>query len=92
MNGKNDDIKRDDDMSRGNEKANSKPKKPKLKMVKQMDIEERDESEDSFNKSKLIKENLFLLSELEKLKHSNSSLSQRLYYLESIVSVPLKKC
>lgn len=92
MNGKNDDNKRDDDMSRGNEKANSKPKKPKLKMVKQMDIEERDESEDSFNKSKLIKENLFLLSELEKLKHSNSSLSQRLYYLESIVSVPLKKC
>lgn len=55
-----------------------------------MDIDEKDEADESFKKSKLIKENLFLLSEIDKLKQSNKSLSQRLYYLESIVRVPQK--
>lgn len=83
MEGKNHDTRRDAGDTTDAKNARSKPK---LKIVKQVDIEEKDES------SKLIRENLFLLSELDKLKHSNSSLSQRLYYLESIVRVPLKKC
>lgn len=64
------------------------------RIVKQSDVEEIDQPEkvDSESgpalktdeKQKLIKENLYLLAEIDKLKHSNSTLFQRLYYLESL--------
>lgn len=63
----------------------------KRKIVKQTDIDEKDQSNEPFDKMKLIKENLTLLSEIDKLKKSNHSMSQRIYYLETIVKVPLKK-
>lgn len=65
----------------------------KRRMVKQSDVEETsqsdkadkvDKSKNTHDKMKLIKENLHLLSEIEKLKNKNNSLSQRLYYLESL--------
>lgn len=65
----------------------------KRRMVKQSDVEETsqsdkadkmDKSKNTCDKMKLIKENLHLLSEIEKLKNKNNSLSQRLYYLESL--------
>lgn len=62
----------------------------KLKVVKQKDLNEKNQSNESFDKMKLIKENLFLLSEIDKLKQSNRSMSQRIYYLESIVRMPAK--
>lgn len=63
----------------------------KRKIVKQTDIDEKDQSNESFDKMKLIKENLMLLSEIDKLKKSNRTMSQRIYYLETVVKVPLKK-
>lgn len=84
------DVKTDDD-EKVNEVTNkNEPNKSKPKMFKQNN-EEKNQPDESFDKTKLIKENLFLLSEVDKLKHSNSSLSQRIYYLESIVRVPSKK-
>lgn len=62
----------------------------KRKIIKQTDVDEKDQSAESFDKTKLIKENLMLLSEMEKLKKSNRTMSQRIYYLETIVKVPLK--
>lgn len=65
----------------------------KRRMVKQSDVEETSQSDkadkvekskNKCDKMKLIKENLHLLSEIEKLKNKNNSLSQRLYYLESL--------
>lgn len=60
------------------------------KMVKQLDIDEPDEIE-PFDKMKLIKENLFLLSKIDKLKQTNSTLTQKIYYLESLTRVSPKK-
>lgn len=63
--------------------------KPK-RIVKQSDVEELSQSDKAektditFDKMKLIKENLHLLSEIDRLKKTNSSLSQRIYYLESL--------
>lgn len=63
--------------------------KPK-RIVKQSDVEELSQSDKAektditFDKMKLIKENLHLLSEIDKLKKTNSSLSQRIYYLDSL--------
>lgn len=65
--------------------------KPKQKMLKQIESEDKDHEVEPFDKLKLIKENLFLLGELDKLKKSNSSLSQRIYYLESIARVSPRK-
>lgn len=82
----------EDDDAKDNEIVRTKrPDKPKLQVLKQIDVEERVQPDESPDKMKLIKENLFLLSEIDKLKHSNRSLSQRIYYLESIVRAPLKK-
>lgn len=74
-------IAREDDVA-------SKP--ASRKMVKQTDVEETDESAESFNKMKLIKENLFLLSQIDKLKQTNSTLTQKIYYLESLTRVSSK--
>lgn len=64
-------------------------RRPK-KVAKQSNIDEKDEVE-QFDRMKLIKENLFLLSEIDKLKQTNGSLIQRIYYLESIKKAPVKK-
>lgn len=85
------DVKNDDNKNVNEVDKRYEPNKSKPKMFKQMDIEEKDPPDGSFDRTKLIKENLYLLSEIDKLKHSNSSLSQRVYYLESIVRAPLKK-
>lgn len=61
------------------------------KMVKQSDVDGRDEVVEPFDKMKLIKENLFLLSEIDKLKQTNSSLTQKIYYLESFTRVSTRK-
>lgn len=69
-----------------NECVRVKPRR----IVKQSDIEVLSQSDKvektdmPFDKMKLIKENLHLLSEIDKLKKTNSSLSQRIYYLESL--------
>lgn len=69
------------------------PRMKPRRIVKQADVEELSQSDKtdkgdkidrSFDKHKLIKENLYLLSQIDKLKHTNSSLSQRIYYLESL--------
>lgn len=64
--------------------------KPK-KVVKQAKIEEKDDLTPRSDRMKLIKENLFLLSEIDKLKQTNSSLAQRIYYLESFKRAPMKQ-
>lgn len=63
----------------------------KRKIVKQIDIDDKNQLDESSDKLKLIKENLYLLSEIDKLKKSNRSMSQRIYYLETIVKVPSKE-
>lgn len=65
--------------------------KSKRMMLKQMAAEDKDQEVEQFDKMKLIKENLFLLAELDKLKQSNHSLSQRVYYLESVTRVLPRK-
>lgn len=65
--------------------------KPK-KVVKQANIEEKDEVVQQSDRMKLIKENLFLLSEIDKLKQTNNSLTQRIYYLESFKRAPVNNC
>lgn len=72
-----------------NEIAILKPK-PK-KVQKQADVEEIDEPVEPFHKMKFIKENLFLLSEIDKLKHENNSMKQKIYYLESLTRVSARK-
>lgn len=64
-----------------------------MKLVKLSDIKRKCEVEEteSFDRMKLIKENLFLLSEIDKLKQTNNSLLQRVYYLESFKRVSAKK-
>lgn len=65
--------------------------KIKPKVIKQAKIEEKDDLVEQFDRMKLIKENLLLLSEIDKLKQTNGSLTQRIYYLESIKRSPVKK-
>lgn len=61
------------------------------KVQKQADIEESDETIEPFNRMKLIKENLFLLSEMDKLKQRNNTLGRKVYYLESLARVSARK-
>lgn len=72
------------------ETMNGDKRELKRKIAKQTDVGEKKQSDKSVDKMKLIRENLFLLSEIGKLKKSNESMSQRIYYLETIVKVPLK--
>lgn len=81
-------IKQEDEMEMA---SKTEERNIKRKITKQSDVDEKDQSNESFDKMKLIKENLTLLSEIDKLKKSNRSMSQRIYYLETIVKVPLKK-
>lgn len=71
-----------------NECSNIKRKPGKV--VKQAKIEEKDEAIHQSERMKLIKENIFLLSEIDKLKQTNSSLTQRIYYLESFKRASVK--
>lgn len=61
-------------------------------MVKQANIEKTYETVEQSDRMKLIKENLILLSEIDKLKQMNSSLTQRIYFLESFKRAQVKKC
>lgn len=61
-------------------------------MIKQANIEKTYEIAEQSDRMKLIKENLFLLSEIDKLKQMNGSLTQRIYFLESLKRAQVKKC
>lgn len=86
------DISKPEETEQNDEEPEPKLEKreSKRKIVKQTDVDEKDHSDESFDKMKLIKENLMLLTEIDKLKKSNRTMSQRIYYLETIVKVPLK--
>lgn len=84
-------IETDDSIRKQKETDQMEQDETELKITKQTDIDEKEQSDESFDKMKLIKENLMLLSEIDKLKKSNRTMSQRLYYLETGVKAPLKK-
>lgn len=89
-----DDINQEEQTDQKGTENESDAERPesRRKICKQTDVDEKDQSDESFDKMKLIKENLMLLSEIDKLKKSNRSMSQRIYYLETIVKpLPLKK-
>lgn len=81
-----DEIANQDEMNEETQNEGEKERRDTRRRI----ADGKNQSNEPFDKMKLIKENLFLLSEIDKLKKSNHSLSQRIYYLETIVPAPPK--